>query len=87
LFDRHIIPYQTRLLSPIARFLVKKGATADWISLLGFGFGLMVVLLIAISSFSSALACAVACLPGRGLPAHHHSILNRAVHRLVRSTP
>ncbi len=57
MFDRHIIPYQARLLNPIAHFLVKKGAKADWISLLGFGFGFMAVLLIAISSYSAVLAC------------------------------
>ena len=57
MFDRHIIPYQARLLNPIAHFLVKSGAKADCITLLGFGFGLMAVLLIAISSYSAALAC------------------------------
>ena len=57
MFDRHIIPYQARLLNPIAHFLVKSGAKADWITLLGFGFGLTAVLLITISSFSAALLC------------------------------
>lgn len=54
MIDRHLIPFQNRLLDPTAEWLEGKGVQADTVTLLGFAAGLTVVPLLAHSCFDAA---------------------------------
>lgn len=60
MIDRYILPVQARLLRPIAASLVRLGVSADAITLIGFGIGLLAAPLIATGMFEAALAAILA---------------------------
>jgi phosphatidylglycerophosphate synthase len=56
MFDRRLIAIQSRLLAPMARRLSARNVSADSITLVGFGIGLVALPLLAASAFLPALA-------------------------------
>jgi len=56
LIDRYLLPVQARLLRPVAAKLVRLGVSADAITLVGFGIGLLAAPFIAAGQFEAALA-------------------------------
>lgn len=62
MFDRHLIPWQNRLLGPAAAWLDNRGVRADTVSMVGFATGLGVVPLLAFGHFGAA---AIAILANR----------------------
>jgi phosphatidylglycerophosphate synthase len=55
MIDARIAPLQARLLAPFARMLVARGVTADQISLVGFGLGVLTVPALALQFHGLAL--------------------------------
>lgn len=56
MIDRFVLPVQARLLRPIATWVVRRGVSADTITLVGFAIGLLAAPLIATGRFEAALA-------------------------------
>jgi len=55
MIDYHILRLQKRLLQPISTLLLARGATADRITIMGFGVGVMAVPLLAFGHYGPAL--------------------------------
>ena len=60
MFDRRLIAIQSRLLAPMARRLAARNVSADSVTLVGFGVGLVALPLLAASAFLPALAAILA---------------------------
>lgn len=60
MFDRHILPLQKATLAPLATRLVRRGVTADQISIAGFALGLLALPAIASGYYGAGLALIIA---------------------------
>lgn len=57
MIDARLIPLQTAMLTPVGRWLVRCGISADGLTLAGFVLGLLAVPALALQAYPVALAC------------------------------
>lgn len=57
MIDARLIPLQTALLTPLGRWLVARGVSADHLTLTGFVLGVLALPALALQAYSLALVC------------------------------
>ncbi len=60
MIDAALLPFQRRLLAPLANAIAARGITADQVTLAGFGIGLLALPALAFGQFGLALVCILA---------------------------
>lgn len=56
MIDAALLPFQRRLLDPLAKAIAARGISADQLTLAGFGIGLLAIPALALGSYGVALA-------------------------------